>query len=93
MEYKDIIKELKDKGFKQYPNSSTWYYNYSDFETLEFELYETVVNEKSIVNIDELILYNPMTDTTYLKIDYTLCFKLEEFNKFYELLTLVGYKL
>lgn len=88
---------LIDKGFilkdKNELSGYKMYYEFSDYELLEFELFETIVNEKSIVNVDKMTIYDPIHNTQHLKIDYTLSFKIEEFNKFYELLTLLGYKI
>lgn len=91
MEYKDTIKELRDKGFEQYPNSTEWYYDYSDFETLEFELYEKDAPIGKILVIDELKLWNPMTDEVYININYDLMYK--NIDEFFILLKALGYEI
>lgn len=87
----DLKTALEDKGFIN-TTDNTWIYEFSDFEILRFEMQlHTKVNKLKCVKISKLKLYNPFTNEVYMEINYDLYF--DNINKFYDLLTLIGYKL
>nr|DAH77756.1 MAG TPA: hypothetical protein [Caudoviricetes sp.] len=87
-----IKKELLEKGFTYNESSKLWYYTYSDFEVLSFVMNEhTKVNGDKCVAISAITLNNYFENLTYFKICYTLYF--DNINKFYDLLTLLNYKI
>lgn len=97
MKYKE---ELEKIGFKQYPiqedEFSTydrgWYYDFSDYESLEFTPIEhTRPDGNSMLKIENLQLYNHFYDETYFSINYELYFK--DINEFLNLLKLLGYEM
>ena len=79
-----VKKELLEKGFT--------YYEYSEFEVLSFVMDEhTKVNGDKCIKISAISLNNYFENLTYFKICYTLYF--DNINKFYDLLTLLNYKI
>ena len=82
---------LIEKGFTKLSDDN-WLYEFSDFEILHFEMQlHTKVNKLKCVKISKLKLYNPFTNEVYIEINYDLYF--DDINNFYDLLTLIGYKL
>lgn len=82
--------ELEDKGFKHHDNF--YWYLFSDFETLEFtaEEWDCADGTKAIA-ISNLEIVDHINTANLLSINYTLYFR--DINKFYELLTLLNYKI
>lgn len=75
--------ELKDKGFEII--GGRLYYDFSDFETL------WAADGSKAIAISNLTLADHVNAITHISINYTLYFR--DINKFYELLTLLGYKI
>lgn len=89
MKYKEELKEL---GFEQYPDSDMWYYDYSDFESLDFIPEEyTRPDGRVVLKIGDLKLQNYTYDEIYFQINYELYFN--DINEFLDLLRLLGYEL
>lgn len=82
--------ELKDKGFEII--GGRLYYDFSDFETLWANVsdWDCADGSKAIA-ISNLTLADHVNAITHISINYTLYFR--DINKFYELLTLLGYKI
>lgn len=82
--------ELKDKGFEHHDDF--YWYLFSDFETLEFIAKEwDCADGSKAIAISDLTIMDHINTAAYLSINYTLYFR--DINKFYELLTLLGYKI
>lgn len=87
-----VKKELLDKGFTYNESSKLWYYEYSEFEVLSFVMGEhTKINGDKCIKISAISLNNYFENLTYFKICYTLYF--DNINEFYDLLTLLNYKI
>lgn len=87
-----VKKELLEKGFTHNESSKLWYYEYSDFEVLSFIMDEhTKVNGDKCIKISAVSLDNCFEHLTYFNIHYALYF--DNINKFYDLLTLLNYKI
>lgn len=82
--------ELKDKGFEIKDNQL--YYEFSDFELLRARVSEGIALSTKALKVSDLRLMNPMEEgMAHMMISYPLYFR--DINKFYELLTLLGYKI
>lgn len=83
--------DLKAKGFEIKDNQL--YYEYSDFELLRATVKDHKCPDGTIaLCIDDLRIMNPMEEgTAHMMIAYELYFR--DINKFYELLTLLGYNI
>lgn len=87
-----IKKELLDKGFEYNEDNNVWYYNYSDFETLNFFMNEhTKVNGDKCIAISDLNISDYINGVSITHFNYTLYF--DNIIKFYDLLTLINYKI
>lgn len=83
-------KELKDKGIEH--NNDYYYYDFSDFETLEFNATEwDCADGTKALMISNLKIMDNIHDIVHMEINYELYFR--DINKFYELLTLLNYKI
>lgn len=89
------ISSLLDKGFEIKSNTelngTNMYYEFSDYELLEFVAYEKDAPVGKILVIDELKLWNPMTDEVYVTINYDLMYK--NVDEFLVLLKALGYEI
>ncbi len=82
--------ELKDKGFEV--TDGKIMREFSDFEWFTAHINEHVCADGSLaLAINHIRLVNPMDKEEYAHISYPLYFR--DINKFYELLTLLGYGL
>lgn len=83
--------ELKDKGFEI--RVDQLYYEFSDFELLRARVSEwDCADGTKALKVSDLRLMNPMEEgMAHMMISYSLYFR--DINKFYELLTLLGYKI
>jgi hypothetical protein len=83
--------ELKDKGFEIKDNQL--YYEFSDFELLRARVSEwDCADGTKALKVSDLRLMNPIEEgMAHMMISYSLYFR--DINKFYELLTLLGYKI
>ena len=82
--------ELKDKGFEI--RDDQLYYEFSDFELLRARVSEwDCADGSKAIAISNLTLADHVNAITHISINYTLYFR--DINKFYELLTLLGYKI
>lgn len=87
-----IKKELLDNRFTYNESSKSWYYEYSDFEVLSFVIDEhTKVNGDKCIAISDLNISDYINGVMIFNLNYTLYF--DNFNNFYELLTLLNYKI
>ena len=87
-----IKKELLEKGFTYNESNKLWYYEYSDFEILSFVIDEhTKVNGDKCIAISDLNINDYINGVIIFNLNYTLYF--DNFNNFYELLTLLNYKI
>lgn len=87
----NIDKELESKGFSKSKNG-TWYCQYSDFEILSFRVEtHTKVNGEECLKFSNIEIIDYFNNKLHMFINYDIYF--DNFNNFYELLTLIGYKL
>lgn len=88
----NIDKELNGKGFCQSKKSNTWYYQYSDFETLSFKVCEHAkVNGEKVLKFSNLKIIDYINRDIHISINYDVYFN--TFNDFYEFLRLINYQL
>lgn len=87
-----IDKELESKGFCKSKKSGTWYYQYSDFEILSFNVGpHTKVNGEECLKFDNIKIMDYFNDKIHMSINYDIYF--DDINDFYDLLKSIGYKL
>lgn len=88
----NIDKELESKGFCKSKKSGIWYYQYSDFEILSFNVgLHTKVNGKECLKFDNIKIMDYFNDKIHMSINYDIYF--DDINDFYDLLKSIGYKL